>query len=49
MAKDKKTQRSNKTLPNDWTPSGKIGREENRRKHAEEIRAMKHYNLSRNR
>ena len=49
MAKDKKTQRSDKTLPNDWTPSGKRVRDKNRRKYAEEIRAMKHYNLNRNR
>jgi hypothetical protein len=49
MAKDKKTQRSSKTLPNDWTSSGKRARDKNRRKHAEEIRAMKHQNLSRNR
>jgi len=32
MAKDKKTQRSSKTLPNDWTSSGKRARDKNRRK-----------------
>jgi hypothetical protein len=45
MAKDKKTQRSSKTLPNEWA-SKKI-KTQQRKKHAEEIRAMKHYNLSR--
>jgi hypothetical protein len=49
MAKDKKTQRSDKTLPNQWSPMNKQFKNRERKKHAAEIRAMKHQNLSRNR
>jgi hypothetical protein len=49
MAKDKKTERSDKTLPNQWSPKNKRFKNQERKKHAAEIRAMKHYNLSRNR
>ena len=47
MAKDKKTQRSSKTLPNQW--ENKKGKIQPRRKHNAEIRAMKHHNLNRDR
>ena len=48
MAKDKKTQRSQKTIPNDWALNNKKYKIQQRKKHAAEIRAMKHYNLNRN-
>jgi len=47
MAKDKKTQRSSKTLPNQW--EYKKGKTQPRRKHNAEIRALKHQNLDRGR
>ena len=49
MAKDKKTNRSSKTLPNQWSPMNKKFKNQERKKHAAEIRAMKHQNLSRGR
>jgi hypothetical protein len=47
MAKDKKTQRSNKTLPNEWSNIHKKIKNKQRKKHAEAVRAMKHQNLNR--
>jgi hypothetical protein len=49
MAKDKKTYRSAKTLPNQWSPMNKKFKNRERKKHAAEIRAMKQQNLSRGR
>ena len=46
MAKDKQTKRSNKTLPNEWSNIHKRIKKQNRKKHAEAVRAMKHQNLS---
>tara|TARA_R110002167_G_scaffold87692_1_gene236779 strand:- start:1203 stop:1361 length:159 start_codon:yes stop_codon:yes gene_type:complete len=47
MAKDKKTNRSDKTLPNQWSPLNDKFKNQERKKHAAEIRAMKQQNLSR--
>jgi len=49
MAKDKKTHRSTKTLPNQWSPMNDKFKNRERRKNAAEIRAMKQQNLSRGR
>ena len=49
MAKDKKTHRSDKTLPNQWSNTNEKFKNQERKKNAAEIRAMKHQNLSRGR
>jgi len=49
MAKDKKTHRSTKTLPNQWSPMNDKFKNRERKKNAAEIRAMKQQNLSRGR
>ena len=49
MAKDKKTKRSNKTLPSEWSPAYKRLKQQQRKKHGAAVRAMKHQNLSRDR
>jgi len=49
MARDKQTKRSNKTLPNEWSNIHKRIKKQNRKKHGDAIRAMKHQNLNRGR
>ena len=45
MVKVKATQRSEKTLPNEWTNAGKRMRLKQRKRRADAVRAMKHQNL----